>query len=718
MPSENETTYIGLFLEEASEQLSLLENAILNLEHEASEEVLKEIFRAAHTLKGAARAMNFDGIGELTHAMEDTFDLLRAGKLAVSTELIDGLLIALDQLKHSKEEIAHTGESKIDMTETTERLRIMQGVRPGQTQARRQAPKQDQAQTAFQHDTPGATVRLAVHEACRCGLKAYEVTVAIAHDCAMRSVRAMLVLQAMERIGSVLFTTPDDVALENEEFDFVFGILLATEEDTDVIRDTAQSVAEIENVVISEAEDIYADESEPELPMIAQLTDEQHEVSEPETDVAPAEESLKPAARTVAAVTQTVRVDVTRLDNLLNLVGELVIDQTRLAQIAVRMRSENHLDEQLDYLRDAAGHLGRITAEMQEEIMKARMLPLDNLFARFPRMVRDLAHKLNKDIEFTVSGQETELDRSVIEVIGDPLIHLLRNCVDHGIEVPADRISAGKPARGSVAIGARHQESHIVIEIEDDGRGIDPNRIRSKAVTTGLMTLDAAGRLTDKEALSLIFSAGFSTADEVTDVSGRGVGMDIVRNNLTRFGAILDIDSRVGQGTRFTIKLPLTLAIIRGLLVSAADGVYVLPLASVIEAMQLDNSKTHRINHREVVLTRGAPLPLVRLNDLFGAAKSDDPEEVRIIALKRAEINTEHIVVVGAGSDRIGVVVDSLLGEQEIVIKSLSKHVGDATGISGATILGDGRIALIVDVNGLLAIATDMCERKVETYAA
>jgi two-component system chemotaxis sensor kinase CheA len=408
-----------------------------------------------------------------------------------------------------------------------------------------------------------------------------------------------------------------------------------------------------------------------------------------------------------AGQSQTVRVDVARLDSLLNLVGELVIDQTRIAQLTARIAGDTSGNAAVESLHEAAAHFGRITGELQEEIMKARMLPIDHVFNRFPRMIRDLAQKLDKEIDFVVSGRETELDRSVIEVIGDPLIHLLRNSVDHGIEPAAEREAAGKPRKGTVWLRARHEENYIVIEIEDDGRGIDPSKIRDAAVGRGQLTADAAARMTDKEALNLVFASGFSTAQQVTDVSGRGVGMDIVKNNLTRFGALINLESSVGKGTKFTIKLPLTLAIIKGLLVSVPAGVYVLPLSAVVETIRVAGASIHVVNGREVIVQRGSTIPLVRLDDVFWR---DTAGGAFTRSRAMADDDSRFVVIIGIGERRFGLVVHSLLGEQEIVIKSLGKLIGDVRGISGATILGDGRIALIVDASGLLGIAVDTRE--------
>jgi two-component system chemotaxis sensor kinase CheA len=725
MPNEEMAQYLGVFLDEASEQLDVLERAILDLEHNSTAELLQEIFRAAHTLKGSSRAMGFISMGELTHAMEDVFDKLRHGELAVSHGLVDTLFQGLDLLKALKEEIASAGESSTDTAEITARLRaVLDGAAPAESGTAGPAAES----SAFRHGALSETARMAALEARAAGCDVYRLTVSVAHDCAMKSVRALMTLQSLETIGSILDTTPGEEAIENEEFGHEFGLAFATERPAEDVRSLCLSIAEITEVDIQPLESSH---SGPASPALATVNVPGHD--ERVADLGPEARGKSPeeVKKAAPAQSQTVRVDVNRLDNLLNLVGELVIDQTRIAQLSGRLEDRFSNDLLIDQLQEAAAHFGRITLEMQEEIMKARMLPNDHVFNRFPRMIRDLAQKLGKDVDFVVSGRETELDRSVIEVIGDPLIHLLRNSVDHGIEGPADRRDTGKPEKGSVWLRARHEENHIVIEIEDDGKGLDPDRLRRRAVENGSLTPEAAARLSDREAINLIFGSGFSTAETVTDVSGRGVGMDIVKSNLTRFGALLDVDSRVGRGTKFTIKLPLTLAIIRGLLVKVSSGVYAVPLASVLETIRIPASQVHVVNHREVFVQRGSTLPLVRLHELFHggtavvetrgnhARKSDSLtlESAQDVEEKKRE-QTYYVVVVGVGDRQVGLVVESLLGEQEIVIKSLGKFVGDVRGISGATILGDGSIALIVDVNGLLTIATEATEEKVGAYAA
>ncbi len=765
MANEEMSQYLGVFLDEATEQLELLERAILDLEHNATPELLHEIFRAAHTLKGSSRAMGFTSMGELTHAMEDVFDKLRHEEIAVSLPIVDALFHGLDLLKNLKEEIAAGVESVTDTSELTARLRaVMEHVdqaagavpESGDNKAFPDSIAESERVAAFTHDGLSETANLAIQDAQEAGCSIYRITVSVATDCAMKSVRALMLLQLFETAGSILATTPDEEAIENEEFAFQFGLAIAVAAESktaEELRALGMGIAEITDVTVEPlpgAKDsvepgasvtkVTSRSEAPPIPgatpaaatdslAITRVTDDRVADRGLDARGKSADDARK---QTAASQSQTVRVDVSRLDNLLNLVGELVIDQTRIGQLSSRMEERFTSDTIIDQLQEAAAHFGRITLEMQEEIMKARMLPIDNVFNRFPRMIRDLAQKLGKDVDLVVTGRETELDRSVIEVIGDPLIHLLRNCVDHGIEKPEERRAAGKRNEGTVWLRARHQENHIVIEIEDDGKGLDPEKLRKKAVESGSMTAEAAARLTDREAVNLIFGSGFSTAEVVTDVSGRGVGMDIVKSNLTRFGALLDVDSKVGRGTRITIKLPLTLAIIRGLLVKVASAVYAVPLASVLETLRIPASQIHVVNHREVIIQRGITLPLIRLQELFFGTyetaavvqipesrlpwKNNKPALKTVQDVEESQHSqTHYIVVVGVGERQVGLIVESLLGEQEVVIKSLGKFVGDVRGISGATILGDGSIALIVDVNGLLAIAT---EEKVGAYAA
>jgi two-component system chemotaxis sensor kinase CheA len=403
-----------------------------------------------------------------------------------------------------------------------------------------------------------------------------------------------------------------------------------------------------------------------------------------------AEAAGRARAGRAAAAGKSVRIDVARLDALLDLVGELVIDRTRLADLASRLGAAGGVDPDLaEALAEATQHLARITDELQDQVMQSRMLPIEHVFSRLPRLVRDLAQRSGKQVQLVVSGQETELDRSVIEEIGDPLIHLLRNAVDHGIEPPEERERAGKPGAGTIRLAASHEENQIVIVVEDDGRGISADGVKESALRKGLIAREQAERLSADEAVNLIFTPGFSTRTEVTDISGRGVGMDIVRANIERLNGSVAVRTAPGRGTRFTIRLPLTLAIIRALLVRVAGETYALPIAAVTETLRVFPDEVEHVRGREAIRLRGDILPLIRLADLFGFPVQEEAASLYVVAVRH-------------GARPAGLVVDGLVGEQEVVIKSLSRALGEVRGVSGATILGDGRVALIVDVPSLL----------------
>ncbi len=753
--NDDMSQYLGVFLDEANEQMELLERDILVLEQQPSMELLQGIFRAAHTLKGSSRAMGFTTMGELTHAMEDVFDKLRHGEITVSGELINALFDGLDALKEMKDQVAASGSTTLDAARQTARLRASLEAMPAAAPAappvatapaKRSrasgAPRTKKKASSAAAAPPAgpstpvsggttiltATAQMSLQEAIAANYSIFCLTVQIAHDCVMKSVRALMVLQALEHIGSILATTPGEEELENEEFAFAFEVVFASQKDAETIRGRVCHITEIVDALVvpwAQTSDLDTPVPQLKLETIPAMSDTG---SEPAAGLETAhareaEEATKSTgSRTGSAQAQTVRVDVARLDKLLNLVGELVIDRTRIAQLGSQLERAMQSNDVLESLNETSAHIGRITDELQEEIMKARMLPIDNVFNRFPRMVRDLAQKLGKEINFEIEGKETELDRSVIEVIGDPLIHMLRNSVDHGIETPEEREQTGKPRAGLVSLRARHEENHIVLEIEDDGKGMNPETLRASAIKKGILTPEAAARMSDREAINLIFGSGFSMAKTVSEVSGRGVGMDIVRSNLQKLGATIDIESKWGHGSTFTVKLPLTLAIIRGLLVRVNGSVYALPLVSVVETLRIEPEEVHVVNHREVIVQRGRTLPIVRLRDVFHLADAavcasgvESKAAARGEGRRRKAKPSLYLVVVGAAEKQVGLVVDTLIGEQEVVIKALGKFVGDIRGISGATILGDGRVALIVDINGIITIAV---EEKGRAYAA
>jgi two-component system chemotaxis sensor kinase CheA len=686
--------YMNIFMEEAEEQLQVLDEGLVMLEQDwDNQDLLNRIFRAAHTLKGSSASMGFGKIADLTHNMESVLDCFRNGELKVTQEVVDLLLECMDALSELKTEIIEKRDT-VDVSGLIERLKKLQKggsletanannemKLEGAEAAASCEPDEDnlpeyfQMQEVFLNDTEEAVASSAVRE----GFKIYHIGVELDQDCLMKSVRAFIVFNNLKDVGEVLKTIPSSEEIEEEKFGQGFEIVLISKESQDKLKNIIKSINEVSDVRI---QDLAIDLKVPEMDSgadpgaAADKSGEDH--------VSRAEKK---------SVSQTVRVDVARLDKLMNLVGELVIERTRLESVSGKIRGVVGSEFLTEAMEEISLHIARLTGELQEEIMQARMFPIDQVFNRFPRMVRDLSHKFNRDINFIIEGRETELDRTVIEEIGDPLIHLLRNSIDHGIEPPEERVAMGKPAQGTIRLTAAHQENQIVITVEDDGRGMDPQAIKEKAVNKELISQQAADKMSDQEALNLIFLPGFSTAQQVTDISGRGVGMDIVRTHIEKINGIIEIHSKKGAGTKFTIKLPLTLAISRSLLIKQGGRIFALPLANVLEIIEIDCSRVQSMQGNKVALVRDSFLSLFLLDYLLGRG-GELPAEGSV-----------PVVVVGVQDKRIGIVVDELVGEQEIVIKSLGGYIGDIHGLAGATIMGDGSVALILDVRGLVQTA-------------
>jgi two-component system chemotaxis sensor kinase CheA len=682
--------YVDLFLQEGEEQIEILEQQLLKLESEPTDERMQVIFRAAHTLKGSSRAMGYSHFAELTHEMENVLDQLRNRTFEVNTHIANSLLACVDTLAHMMDSI-RDGEG--DQADCADLVKTLQEILSGSDGAQPKVKATPMVPEPDDSGMPWATlIPDDLHEALDDAAKAgsvYQLQMRLSEDCVMKFVRAFMAVSISQEQGELLACVPDQEALEEEEFERDFELVFSSTSTEADLRAKFDGIGEVERFVFG-AWGTLSDK--PKLEVIESVQSGVIEPAAAQTEVpavAPAVAKPADAGARKSDTGQTVRVDVARLDNLMNLVGELVIDRTRIAQIGSELQGR-YTDAQIDDLSETVSHIARITSDLQDQIMKARMLPIETVFNRFPRVVRDLAQKLGKDVKLELVGGDTELDRSVIEVIGDPLLHILRNSIDHGIELGDARAAKGKPAQGTVTVSARHQENHIVIEIVDDGKGIDVERVKKKAIEAGLITADVAQKMPDKEALQLIFHSGLSTAAEVSEVSGRGVGMDIVRSNIQKLGGLIDMESTVGVGSRFSLRLPLTLAIIRGLLVDVASTVFVLPLGSVVETLLIKKSEIQRINNREVVVIRGTTTPLVRMKETLGIVNvSSLPDEF-------------YVVIVGLAEQRLGLIVDRLIGEQEVVIKSLSRFCGDVAGVSGATILGDGNVALIADVNGIV----------------
>jgi two-component system chemotaxis sensor kinase CheA len=678
---------ISVFLDELDEKIQILDENILLLEREGENPVvMQEIFRAAHTIKGSSGVMGFEKMANLTHEMENLFDELRQGRMGVSDFLIDLLFETLDTLRLLRDEVV--GEVS-EIAETEGIITKLRDIRAGNVVNIEETEKLNEPRINEEHGDANSLQleededynkihledvdEITIREAELKGFHTYQMFVQLDYDTQMKSVRAYLIFETLQKIGDIIKCDPEVEKIQEGEFENDFQIILITREDVDSLRNVLLSIAEVREVKVKPL--VLPAEEEVDLVV------EEHKARLEENSKTDSAEKEKKGI-------QTVRVDVQKLDNLMNLVGELVIDRTRLDKFAEIFETKYGSDALVEVISEISNHLGQVTGDLQEEIMKARMLPVAHVFNRFPRMVRDVAHKLGKEVDFIVEGHETELDRNVIEIIGDPLIHLIRNAVDHGLETSEERIRLGKPVQGKLILKASYQESQILITVEDDGRGMDPNVIREKSIEKGILDYDTANRMSERDILNLSFMAGFSTADAVSDLSGRGVGLDVVRTQIENINGMVELSSTPGKGTKFTIKLPLTLAIIRTLMVALDRQVYAFPLTNVVETLSLGQEEIKLIRNTEVIIVRGDILPLLRLDVFFQA--SNTPE------------NKIYVVVLGVGARRIGVAVDRLLGEQEIVIKSLGSYLGQVRGLSGAAILGDGQLALIVDVRGLV----------------
>lgn len=660
--------YIGVFLEEVEEHIGNLEENLVQLERDPENQgLVQSIFRSFHTVKGSSSSMGFQRMMELAHLMENLLDGVRNKNIVVTPSLIDVLLRGVDLLKNLKDAVALEGkEPEIDIQDIVESLKVF---------LKRREESQSPLETPLASERKDESVpeKEAVISPSQ---KEYLIRVYLALECSMKGVRSYLVINRLqENKVEIVSTNPPLSDLESERFGQSFEIVIRTFLSEEDIRKMVESVAEVERA---------------EIEMREETLEVKEEEKEEKQMISTAEQK-----KTAKSLKKTVRVDVDRLDALLNLVGELVIDRARLGDTIQRLREFKELSHLRDLLADTNTHIGRIINELQMEIMKARMLPLAEVFNRFPRMVRDIARNSGKEVDFIVQGEETELDRSLLEEITDPLIHLLRNAVDHGIESREERISRGKSPRGKVLLKAYQEENSVVIMVQDDGRGLDTGKIRSKALRLGLVSQEELDKMSDREVMEFIFYPGFSTNEQVTSVSGRGVGMDIVRRNMERVNGQVSIESEEGKGTTFYLRLPLTLAIIRALLVKVDGGIYSIPLADVVEIEKVKKENTYWVNKTLTALFRGRVLSLLRLKDLLQSKKAEYFEG-------EAVPEVLYTVVVNAARTMAGLVVDEIIGEQEIVIKSLGSYIGDVRGLSGATILGDGRVSLIVDVPSLL----------------
>jgi two-component system chemotaxis sensor kinase CheA len=669
--------YKELFISEAQEHLEALNQALLELEKDpGNPDVLTEIFRSAHTLKGMAATMGFDQLTELTHEMENVLEGLRSGEIEASPEIVDLLFACFDTLGAI---VAHIAEGEGKPVDTQPLMEDLRRVYEGAGRPTPTVPKRDKGKAGGKAEPVARPVE---GERSILGVRVF-----LDKDCVLKSVRVFMVTKKLSALGEVLGSVPPMEELEEEKFEDSFDVFVSTGADPEEIRKSLLTIAEVQEVEIRVLEEgeVPAEAAREGRALEAAEAAERSAVPPSGTgegvDRTGASEEAPPAAAHPVR-TQSIRVNISRLDNLMNLVGELVINRTRLQEIA----SYHDIPE----LKEVLAQTARLTAELQDEVMKTRMVPVEHIFNRFPRMVRDLAKSRGKEVDFIMEGKEIELDRTILEEISEPLMHLLRNAVDHGIDSPEEREAAGKPRRGTVKLSARRDRNYVSIEVSDDGKGVDFQRVFQIALEKGLVSTEERFGLGPEDALRIMAMPGFSTAKEVTGVSGRGVGLDVVKNKVESLGGMLVMESRPGEGTTFSLKLPLTLAIIQALLVKCRGQTYAIPLSVISETAMVSPHEVRSVSQQEVIFLREEAIPMARLDRLL-----DLPEE---------EARDEFpVVVVEMASRRVAVAVDELLGQQEIVISSLDKMLKRIKGFGGATILGTGEVALILDIPSLLS---------------
>ncbi|NLI89185.1 MAG: chemotaxis protein CheA [Epulopiscium sp.] len=666
--------YMQMFIEESEDNLQRLNENLLELENSPGDlNILNEIFRIAHTLKGMAGTMGFTKMQKLTHNAENILSELRTGEIKVSTELIDILFNSLDALENYVDEIIRTGsEGHEDYTHLIESLNeILEGK--GQ-----EAETQDKAAAAKEPISTGEITlpeaqKNVVREAQRQALNVYQIHISLSPNCVLKSARAFIIFRELESIGEIIHAVPPVEDIEDEKFDLDFDLVVVTSHMEDEIKDILMGVAEVDTVNISRVsvEDKVIESVDAAAPAIEEIHQEPDQDEKPKT-----QSKIRPVA------SKTVRVDIDRLDALMNLVSELIIVKTQLEGIGASEAEDISYGESIEYLE-------RVTTSLHDAVMKVRMVPVEIVFNRFPRMIRDVSRDLGKEINLIMSGEETELDRTVIDEIGDPLIHLLRNAADHGLETTEERLAIGKTREGTIELKAYQDGNNVVIEVTDDGKGIDIEKIKQSAIEKNVVSREIASKMSEKEILDLLFRPSFTTTKEITNVSGRGVGLDVVKSKITNLGGHIEVETKLGKGSNFIVRLPLTLAIIQALMVQLGDETYAIPLSNIQNIEDIKVSDIQYVQNQEVILLRNEVIPIIRLHEILGVERQEDKE-------------TLMVVIVQKGDKQVGFVIDDLIGQQEIVIKSLGKYLSGIKMIAGATILGNGEVALILDINTLI----------------
>ena len=678
--------YLEIFLDETKEHLENLNAQILKLEQEPEDvDTINEIFRAAHSLKGMAGTMGYKRMQNLTHDMENVFSEIRSGNMKVNSNLIDTLFQCLDALEEYTNNIQETAdEGTNDNQPLIAQLAEFLGNEGKMQEAPKAEKKEEKAPAESGSDKKWLDIKLddsertVLSKAKEEGKNIYGLTIYIQENCLLKAARAFLVYKAVEEKAEIMVCNPPAQDIEDEKFELDFSLIVISDDSLDNILAAARNVSEIEKVLGDNYELEPVKEEEKTAVVQAQTT------AKETTAVTQQVKGGEKKAVSKPVVNRTVRVDIEKLDVLMNLVSELIIAKNSLVSASTAEGSSNvGFNEQIEYLES-------VTTNLHESVMKVRMVPIESVVSKFPRMIRDLSKKLDKKMELYMSGEETELDRTVVDEIGDPLMHLLRNAADHGLESADVRAKLGKPEAGSIFLDAYQDGNNVIIEVRDDGAGIDVEEVKKTAIERGVITPEQGESMSEKDIINLLFHAGFSTSKKISDVSGRGVGLDVVKSKIESLSGEVEVKSKMGEGSTWTIRLPLTLAIIQALMVIVGGEKYAISLGSIQTIEDISPSEIKYVQNKEVINLRGTVIPLIRLSKELDIESSKSPDENMVV------------VIVKKGEKLAGLVIDELMGQQEIVIKSLGKYISKCKIISGATILGDGEVALILDANTLI----------------
>ncbi|APB71453.1 chemotaxis protein CheA [Paenibacillus polymyxa] len=689
--------YLNMFIDESNDHLQSLNEKMLQLESNPTDlGIVQVIFRSAHTLKGMAATMGFEDLASLTHQMENVLDLVRNNKLAMHEFIFDTLFKGLDALESMVQHITEGGDGKADVSSIVSSLQsIVSGdfQKSGANAATEESP----SKKVDKNDSAGLVLDQfqysVLEQSISEGHRVHYIQVTISSDSQLKAARAFMVFNTLENSGEIVKAYPSVQDIEQEKFEQSFSLYYITQKEVGELEKEIAGISEIETVSVVQLDqeslkqmsEVTAGLAETaavqEAPVAVQPPAPSQPQSPAAASVAKPAAGKAPAAKAAAPThNRTIRVDIERLDVLMNLFSELLIDRVRLEQLASEASNPA--------LTETVEHMSRVSSDLQNVVLKLRMVPVDTVFNRFPRMVRDLAKSLDKKLDLVITGAETEMDRTVIDEIGDPLVHLLRNSVDHGIESVADRIAAGKPETGTVNLRAFHSGNNVFIEIEDDGNGINRDKVLNSAISKGVLTAEQAAVMTDEEAYQVLFAPGFSTAAVISDVSGRGVGLDVVKSKITALGGNVTVHSTLGQGTNFSVQLPLTLSIIAAMMIQIGSEKYAIPLSSIVETAIVKRTQIRSVHGNKMIAFRDSHIPLISLSQLFEVPDFNEDEE-----------EETEVVVIRKGDRLAALSVQDFLGQSEIVLKNLGKYLPNIQGISGATILGDGQVALIIDPN-------------------